>query len=218
MSKNVSRRPTKQERRQGRREEVQRREAECQRATRRRRLTLIGIVAGVLLCAGGIFAYAAYTNAQSSTPRVFNPSYPPIENIYCDQLEQTAVHYHAHVTIYINGAPASIPQGVGIASDGSCYYWLHTHDTQGIIHIEAPTDHAYTLGNFLDEWGTQFSQLGYPTQLDTSGWKTYVNGQPYTGDWHKLILKSHELITLAYNSPNIKPDTTFNWDAAGLSQ
>jgi hypothetical protein len=138
--------------------------------------------------------------------------------VYCDKQEQTTVHYHAHVTIYINGQQTKIPQGVGIASDNSCLYWLHTHDTQGIIHIESPADHTFTMGNFLNEWGTQFSQLGYPSQFDLSGWTVYVDGQPYTGDLHKIVLKSHQLVTLAYNSPGIKPDTTYNWDAAGLSQ
>jgi hypothetical protein len=218
MSKQYGSRPTKQGRRQDRREEALRREEERRRATRRTRITIISIIAAVILFAGGIYAYATYANAQSQTPTISNPAYQPIDNVYCDQQEQTTVHYHAHVTIYINGQQTKIPQGVGIASDNSCLYWLHTHDTQGIIHIESPADHTFTLGNFLDEWGTQFSQLGYPSQLDLGGWKVYVDGQPYTGDLHKIVLKSHQLITLAYNSPKIQPDTTYNWDAAGLSQ
>jgi hypothetical protein len=218
MSKQYGSRPSKQGRRQDRREEALRREEERRRAARRTRITIISIIAAVILFAGGIYAYATYANAQSQTPTISNSAYQPIDNVYCDKQEQTTVHYHAHVTIYINGQQTKIPQGVGIASDNSCLYWLHTHDTQGIIHIESPADHTFTLGNFLDEWGTQFSQLGYPSQFDLSGWKVYVDGQPYTGDLHKIVLKSHQLVTLAYNSPTIKPDTTYNWGAAGLSQ
>jgi hypothetical protein len=39
-----------------------------------------------------------------------------------------------------------------------------------------------------------------------------VNGQRDNGDFHKSSLTSHTLITMAYNSPNAKPDTVYNWD------
>jgi hypothetical protein len=72
---------------------------------------------------------------------------------------------------------------------------------------------SVTLGNFLDIWSQRFRHTGYPGQLsDVIGWQTYVNGKPFTGDMHAVILRSHLLITLAYNSPAVKPDTTYNWD------
>ncbi|MDQ6661906.1 MAG: hypothetical protein M3Z24_13210, partial [Chloroflexota bacterium] len=56
------------------------------------------------------------------------------------------------------------------------------------------------------------NQSNYISQLaSASGWTTYVNGQPYKGDFHSIPLQAHTLITLAYNSPNVKPDTTYNW-------
>jgi hypothetical protein len=127
-------------------------------------------------------------------------------------LEQTAYHIHAHVSIYINGKLFAVPQYIGIAPDGSCYYWLHTHNPDGIIHVEAPAQVSLTLGNFLDIWDSKFSQLGYPIQLaDPSNWRVWVGGKPYNGNFRDITLKAHELITLAYNSPNITPDTTYNW-------
>lgn len=38
-------------------------------------------------------------------------------------------------------------------SAGTCFYWLHTHAADGIIHIESPVQRTYTLGDFFDEWG-----------------------------------------------------------------
>jgi hypothetical protein len=197
-----------------------------------RRLIYVTFVAIVLLLAA-LFGHAA-TSSNIATPQatmqqatmqetiiaatqnshpIVNSSYPPVDGIYCDQLEQTAVHYHAHITIYINGKVSALPQGVGIAPDSSCYYWLHTHDTTGVIHIESPAGHTNTLGNFLDIWSTHFSTLGYPSQLDlTSGWQVWVDGKPYNGDFHNITLKAHQLITIAYNSPGVKPDTTYNWN------
>ena len=97
---------------------------------------------------------------------------------------------------------------------------MHTHDTTGVLHIEAPQGREFTLGNFFHIWGGQFPQLKYPLELEQSGssWQVYVDGKPYTGDFHNLVLKSHMVITLAYQSPNIQPDTTYDWVAAGLSQ
>lgn len=218
MSKQITRRPKKQDRRQERREEQLRREAEQKQAVRRRRLTLIGIIIAAIILIGTITAYAIYSNGQPHTEAVVNSAYQPVDGIYCDTQEQTAFHIHAHITMYINGKQTTLPQNVGIAGDQSCLYWLHVHDTTGVIHIEAPAGHSFILGNFLDEWATQFPTLSYPSELDLSGWTAYLNGNLYQGDFHKIPLESHNVITLMYNSPNAKPDTSFDWNAAGLQQ
>jgi len=198
-------------RQERRREELQRREAERRRSAGMKRVTIFGIIAAVVLAVAGI-AYLVIT--QGHTPA--NPAYPAIDSIACDELEQSAFHIHAHVSIYINGQSVPIPGNVGIAGDPSnpsCFYWLHTHSSDGVIHIEAPNGFSPTLKNFLDIWGTKFPQLGYPDQLDfTNGWQVYVNGKPFAGDFHTIPLSAHTLITLAYNSPGVKPDTTFNWN------
>jgi hypothetical protein len=212
MSKQLTRRPTKQDRRQERREELARREAERKRAARNRLITVFSILGAVVLLAGVITAYAFYVNGQGQTETITNANYPPVDGIYCDQQEQGAFHIHAHLSMYIDGQPVQIPQNMGIASDNSCLYWLHTHDTSGVIHIEAPANHTFTLGNFFDEWANQFSSLNYPSQLDLNGWTAYVDGKLYTGDFHKIPLGAHMLITLAYNTPNPKIDPTYNWN------
>ena len=160
-----------------------------------------------------IVGVVLYNHNQPQTETIVNPSYPPVDGIYCDALEQTVYHIHVHLSIYINGKLSPLPQNTGIASDGSCYYWLHTHDTTGVIHIESPTQKDYSLGNFFDEWSTNFSSLGYPSQLAlTAGWQIWVDGKPYTGDFHNIPLTAHKLITMAYNSPGVKPDTTYAWN------
>jgi len=214
MSKQVTRRPKKQDLRRERREEHLRREAERKREEKRRRITIIGVMAAVVLVVGLIVTYVVYANNQNQTqtPQVVNPQYPPVDNIYCQSNEQLAFHIHAHLTMYINGQAVPLPAQVGIAKDQSCLYWLHTHDTSGVIHLEAPANHSFVLGNFLNEWSTQFPTLNYPPQLDQIGWQAYVDGKPYNGDFHQIPLKSHTLITLVYNSPHAVPDTTYNWN------
>ena len=205
MSKQTARQLTRQERR---REEQQRREEERRHAARRKRITIFSIIGVVALAVAGLVYLVV---AQSQTPA--NAAYPVVDNISCQSTEQGGTHIHAHVTMYVNGTKTPIPANVGIAPDSSCLYWLHTHDDSGVIHIEAPEGVSATFGNFLDIWGQRFQQLGYPSQLsDATGWQIYVNGKPFRGNFRTIPLQSHTLITLAYNSPGVQPDTTYPWN------
>jgi hypothetical protein len=208
MSKQSTRQLTRQERR---REEQRRREEERQRATRTKRITTISIIA-VGMLAVAVLVYFVIMRGQ--TPA--NAAYPAVNNVSCDRGEHTDFHIHAHVTMYIDGQRVPIHANIGIApplDSPSCFYWLHTHSDDGVIHIEAPNGFSITLKNFLDIWRMRFLQLNYPSQLDLSdGWQVYVNGKPFTGDFHTIPLQTHTLITLAYNSPGVQPDTNFNWN------
>ena len=156
-----------------------------------------------------VLAYFVIPQSQTSA----NAAYPAIDTITCQNSEQSGIHIHAHVSISIDGKSVPIPADVGIAPDGSCLYWLHTHDASGVIHIEAPSGTSFTLKNFLDIWKSQFQQLGYPGELDqSSGWLVYVDGKPFSGDFHTIPLQAHTLITLAFNSPGVPPDTSYPWN------
>ncbi|HEU5376379.1 MAG TPA: hypothetical protein VFV38_13120 [Ktedonobacteraceae bacterium] len=223
-SKPLSRDAAKYERRQAERQS----RFLAQRRARRIRNTIITIVALVVVLGGSLTAYLIY-NAQNSKAQgpttaapfqepIFDSDFQPIDNVYCDQLEGSVEHIHAHLTIYINGQQSPLPANVGIpinqqSGQATCFYWLHVHsDTPGIIHIEAPTKGPFTLGQFLDEWDQGFQVLGFPSELLLdSGWTIWVNGQVYKGSLASVPLSAHNLITIAYNSPKAKPDTTFNW-------
>jgi hypothetical protein len=199
---------TKQQRRQGRREEQRRQQTA--RATGKNRRIITGIISALVVVAlgGGIF----WLINQAPSITSDNPNYPAIDGIPCQNSEQLNYHVHAHLSIYVNGQAFQLPTDLGIASDQSCFYWLHTHDSTGVIHIEAPSERTFTLGTFFQEWSTRFPQMTYPTELDsTAGWVAYVDGKPYNGDFHGITLVAHKLITLAYNSPGVKPDTTYAW-------
>jgi hypothetical protein len=217
-NKPLTRQAMKQERRQ---EEQQRRLDTQRRNTRNKRILIGSVIAAVVLIVVSV-SYLVYSNTHNAsaqnkatpTEQVVNSAYPPVDNIYCDALEQTAYHIHAHLTIYINGKPVAIPQGIGIAPDQSCFYWLHTHTSDGVVHIEFPQQGHPTLGNFLDIWGQKFQQLGYHDELASSAdWTVYVDGKQVTSNFNQLILQPHQVITIAYNSPGITPDTSFNWPA-----
>jgi hypothetical protein len=70
-------------------------------------------------------------------------------------MEQAVFHIHAHLDIIINGVYFLVPSQIMIPSN--CFYWLHTHDESGIIHIEAPMHRDFTLGQFFDIWNKKLS-------------------------------------------------------------
>ncbi|HEY4036245.1 MAG TPA: hypothetical protein VGL94_19980 [Ktedonobacteraceae bacterium] len=217
MSKQVSgqRQPVRQTQRRERREEIRRRDQEQIATKRKRNIIIAGIIAGVVIIGAVVGTIALFGGLSPSTNNNISTTgtsqvAPPIGNVQCNVNEQLAFHIHAHLSMYIDGQNVPLPAQIGITN--TCYYWLHTHDTSGIIHMESPIQTTFTLGTFLQLWRQQFSQLQYQNQLSsTEGWKVYIDGKPYTGDFNKIALQAHELITLAYNSPNVKPDTVFNW-------
>ncbi len=194
-----------------------RRREEARRATlRKKRIVVTSAIATSIALIVALFVTLFARNGTGFQPTfTVDSAYPLVDGISCDNGEQAAFHIHCHLTVYINGQRVEIPKYIGIegnAKSVSCYYWLHTHATDGIIHVEAPANHTFTLANFLNVWSGQFSQLSYPAELNQSnGWQVYVNGKAYSGDFHNIKLQPHLLITLAFNSPGVTPDTVYNW-------
>jgi hypothetical protein len=209
MSKHATRRQTRQKRQQetARGRETARRQTSTPRSYHSTQPVSLWTIGFVVLALVGLIAFVFFSRQNS------NPAYAAVDKITCDAGEHSDVHIHAHLTLYLNGQKTPLPAGIGIASDDSCLYWLHTHNTDGIIHIEAPGGRSFTLKNFLDIWSAHFASLGYPSQLNhTAGWQVYVNGKPFAGDFRTIPLQAHTLITLAYHSPGIHPDTSFPWN------
>jgi hypothetical protein len=148
-----------------------------------------------------------------------------IDGIQCSNGEQFVLHEHTHLTIFVNGKAQVIPYGIGIpgfsgttdtpdkaffANSGSCFYWLHTHAEDGVIHIESPsTSTKFALGQFFDEWGVPLSstQVGQYKGVVT----TFFNGRLYRGNPRTLPLGSHYQIQLDVGTPIVAPVKITNW-------
>ena len=117
----------------------------------------------------------------------------PSTGVGCDASEQVVYHIHAHLSVFVNGAARQVPAAIGIPgaqaqntptgpfiASGSCFYWLHTHAADGIIHIESPVQRTYTLGDFFDIWGQPLStsQVGPAHGPVTALFNGRYAGQP----------------------------------------
>ena len=202
-------------------EEALRQERRANRQIRRRqqrrvRLSVwssLGITLLLLLVMG--FAYMQIQHLVS-----LNTLHPPISGLSCDSMEQNGYHIHVHFTIYINGKALTIPAGIGIPTDGSCYYWMHTHTDDGIIHIEAPQKvHNLALDDFMTLWQQGFANLNFPPQMtQSSGWQIFVNGKPFNGVvksplYTEVTFQPHDAVTIEYGSPYPPPDTFYAFPA-----
>jgi hypothetical protein len=149
-----------------------------------------------------------------------------IDGVSCNTSEQTLFHIHTHLTIFVNGQARQVPGGVGIpgavsspsqsgpfVSSGNCFYWLHTHAADGIVHIESPVKRTFTLGNFFDEWG---QPLG-PAQVGPAHGKVtvIVNGRVFTGNPRNAPLGSRENLQLEVGTPLVAPES-IDWSSTGL--
>jgi hypothetical protein len=123
-------------------------------------------------------------------------------------MEGTARHFHTHLDILVDGRPVAVPAGLGIATSGQEMSELHTHDTTGVLHIEAPTTgKRYVLGQLFTEWGLRLdaTDLG---GLKAGGGRTltaYVDGKGQSGDPADIELTPHREIALVYGSANARP-------------
>jgi hypothetical protein len=140
----------------------------------------------------------------------------PVDGIECSIHEQTLFHIHAHLAIYVDGAARQVPYGIGIpgaraegtpagpfVTSGECFYWLHTHASDGIVHIESPVQRQYTLGNFFDVWGEPLSwrRVGPSRGAVTA----LYNGRVYEGDPRSVPLTAHAQIQLDVGRPPVAP-------------
>jgi hypothetical protein len=165
-----------------------------------------------------------------NAPQLAEPSAasPPrsVDGIRCLGNEQLRFHIHAHVTVYVDGHARQLPAGIGIINPqispttagpyvgaGSCFYWLHTHAADGIIHIESPEQRTFTLGDFFEEWNQPLTagQVGSAKGAVT----VIVNGKVWKGSPRNVPLGSHENLQVEVGTPLVAPET-INWSITGL--
>lgn len=110
-----------------------------------------------------------------------------------------AEHYHPHLRIIVNGNDVQVPANIGADPATGAMSALHTHDSDGPIHIEADiAGEVFTLGQLFTEWGVKLT----PTQIGgvkaKNGQKVTLtsNGAPVVGDPVSLRLDPEQKVVL----------------------
>jgi hypothetical protein len=141
-----------------------------------------------------------------------------IEGVTCQPVEKIAFHIHAHLTVFVGTKAYQVPYGIGIGpplqgvntaagpfvSSGSCFMWLHTHASDGIIHMEAPRQMSFTLGQFFAVWGIPLSssQVGPAKGKVTA----FYDGKAWAKGPGSIPLTSEAQVQLDVGSPVVAPE------------
>ncbi len=164
---------------------------------RKDRNTIIVVVIIIAVVATLVFAFHGLGNTPTDSGQA-----AVIDGIQCNNITYDSFHINAHLDVFVDGKPYAVPAKIGIIND-TCLYWINTQDNTGIIHIGAPSDNQFTIGQLLDIWKATGSGL-LPQDIPT----IYMNGQQATSSLNATVIKSHDEITVVYGiKPSIIPES-----------
>jgi hypothetical protein len=129
--------------------------------------------------------------------------------------QQTDIGYHVHaeLKVYVNGKQTTVPANLGIDPQGRFISPIHTHDTTGVVHMESTRYYPFTLGEFVNVWGVDFTdnQLGEYKAGNGNVLQLWVNGKQ-VADPVNYKMKPHDIMILAYGKPGSFPHrASFNF-------
>jgi hypothetical protein len=219
----------KQRREQARVERKALEAAHVASATRRKRFTMIGgVLTGLAVAAIAVLiatnggggskktvSGVGVAAGLQATPAPWAPEYAGLQTrlkaLNLPAGMDGAYHVHAALRVYVNGKQVPVPANIGIEPEGASMASLHTHDTSGVIHIEASEPYPFKLGQFFTIWGVKFtnSQLGSYTAAPGTPLAVYVNGKPVANP-AGYAMKGHDDVVVGYGKPGSFP-TSFQY-------
>jgi len=185
----------------------------------------VGVVAALLVVTNG-GAGDVKTNVDPNTLAGINtgPAPWPVEtdnlSKRLDQVglpqpgvEQTDVHFHQNLLIYVNGQREAVPTGLGTLPDGNLAE-IHTHDSTGTVHVEAAATRDFVLGLVFDVWGVRFSWGNKPADRCIGGYcedetnkiRVFVDGKETSGDPTQVKLTDQQVVVVTYGTEDQLPD------------
>lgn len=94
-------------------------------------------------------------------------------------------HVHPVLKIETDGNEEAISGDIGL---GVCERAIHTHDTSGIIHVEAQDRRQHTLNDFFSVWGRSIERKGYTVTITVDGAPSTNGGVFVLRDGQKIII------------------------------
>ncbi|MBC5829495.1 MAG: hypothetical protein GIW98_04815 [Candidatus Eremiobacteraeota bacterium] len=143
----------------------------------------------------------------------------PIDGVRCDRAEGTKLHIHQHLLLYNRGSQVTVPSLIGIPPAADCFYWIHTHNDDGIIHVESPMVKTFTLGQFFDIWGEPLNSAAAATVRARAGrtLKVWVNSRAFPErNLRSLSLRNKTDIVIMSGPPFKRLPPLTNWKALSM--
>jgi hypothetical protein len=168
------------------------------------------IIGGLIVLAVAAILGTMAVNGSSSasgTPTPINVTGPSVAGIGCQSMEQGSYHVHAHLTVIDHGKPVVFSADSGHNYNNDCLYWLHAHDTVGILHVESPQEVHPPLSAWYKILGLPLTKTQIGTAKVKSGdtVKAWVNMKPYHGNIGQIKISAHTDITIEVGPPFSTP-------------
>lgn len=122
--------------------------------------------------------------------------------------EGSVTHTHQHLDIFIEGKSVPVPAEIGVSNEAGFISPLHTHNSDGIIHVESPVVATFTLGQFLNVWGVRLDDncLGGYCSAGDKKLKVFINGQEVPSSFANEKLEPYQEIVVAYGIESQLPN------------
>lgn len=134
------------------------------------------LIGGVALAVMGLFFWLSSLDSKEGKNN---------DQVAC--LTSEIFHIHPELKVFVNGQPEIIPANLGIKP--GCTRELHTHDTDGIIHVESAVDRGYKFSDFLRVWDRPVEREDYVLKMTVDGVETTDSN---------FVLKDKQQIVLEY--------------------
>jgi hypothetical protein len=198
----------------------QQRERWRKQAKRRQRIRTAIQVGAVVLVVGAVAFY--FLRPKEITPTEDLPGLLRTEAPWPANAEQAAarakdinlpkhgqtlaLHNHVNLQIFVHGQQEVVPVNIGIS--GNAIQSIHTHSSDGVVHIESGTVADFTLQQVFDVWGVRFTQdcLGAYCNTANSKLQVWQNGTEVTSDFSDVPLDDHSVIVVTYGTQNELPN------------
>ena len=147
----------------------------------------------------GLFSLVFLFNFISS--KAYDCNTVPAEVMNIVSHNNLATHIHQIIEISILGNKYTIPSNIGLGTD-----WMspiHTHESGGELHNEAPCFRTFVLGDFFKIWGKNFNStciFDNCVSLNHS-LKIFVNGFENL-EFENLTLKDGDNIRIVFSEVN----------------
>lgn len=156
-------------------------------------------VAALALLVGVAFVTGLIPGDSRSTPPPGATSlqeFPPIAGIPCQAPVEDGFSAQALLIIRVDGRQQTVPGGIGKRTP--CRYWLHTISSQGVIHVDAPAEQSFALGQFFDVWlePLDSTRIGEHMASGDQAVFAFVNGEAWNDDPRAIPLKNRTIIEL----------------------
>jgi hypothetical protein len=115
-------------------------------------------------------------------------------------------HIHPRLAVYVRGEQVPLPANIGVdpAQPPQSMAGLHTHEGDGLIHVENAAEP--TLGQFFEIWGVPFSatELGPYKAGESEQVRMWADGTP-SAEFGDLVMEDGQQIVISFGPSDAPP-------------